>query len=185
MEHELQNTIELLERTPAALNALLRGLPETWTESNEGENTWSVRAVVAHLIHGEEEDWIPRVRVILRSGEALAFTLFDREGYMRYCKDKTLAQLLDELARGARKGAGEFARIEADCEGSEATRTAPVVWRRDIVGTAGDMGCARPDAPAPDFTHHGVPISGGSRTMGRVSGRDAVHRSQRGSVQRR
>ncbi len=104
MEHELQNTIELLERTPAALNALLRGLPETWTESNEGENTWSVRAVVAHLIHGEEEDWIPRVRVILRSGEALAFTLFDREGYMRYCKDKTLAQLLDELAQARAKG---------------------------------------------------------------------------------
>ena len=31
MEHNLQHTISLLTRTPAALNALLRDLPETWT----------------------------------------------------------------------------------------------------------------------------------------------------------
>jgi transcriptional repressor NrdR len=51
MKQDLENTIALLERTPAALDALLRGLPEMWTETNEGENTWSVRTVIAHLIH--------------------------------------------------------------------------------------------------------------------------------------
>jgi hypothetical protein len=31
MEHNLSDTISLLSRTPAALDALLRDLPETWT----------------------------------------------------------------------------------------------------------------------------------------------------------
>jgi len=42
MDHNLQDTIALLTRTPAALDALLRGLPPVWTETNEGEGTWSV-----------------------------------------------------------------------------------------------------------------------------------------------
>src|ERR1700731_4713036 len=37
MQHDLQQTMALLTRTPAALDALLRGLPETWTPRNEGE----------------------------------------------------------------------------------------------------------------------------------------------------
>lgn len=35
-EHNLQDTISLLARTPAVLNSLLRDLPETWTLRNEG-----------------------------------------------------------------------------------------------------------------------------------------------------
>ena len=53
METNLENTIAVLERTPAALDALLRGLPEMWTQRNEGENTWCAAEVVGHLIHGE------------------------------------------------------------------------------------------------------------------------------------
>ena len=37
MEHNLEQTIVLLSRTPVALNALVRDLPETWTLRNEGE----------------------------------------------------------------------------------------------------------------------------------------------------
>jgi hypothetical protein len=104
MEQNLENTIALLERTPAALDALLRGLPEMWTETNEGEHTWSVRTVVAHLIHEEDENWIPRARVILESGEAQAFAPVDREGHARYSQGKTLEQLLDEFAQARAKG---------------------------------------------------------------------------------
>ncbi len=53
MGHDLENSIALLKRTPAALDTLLRDLPEPWTLRNEGENTWSVFDVVGHLIHGE------------------------------------------------------------------------------------------------------------------------------------
>jgi hypothetical protein len=56
MEQNLPQTISLLTCTPAALHALLRDLPETWTLRKEGENTWSAFDVVGHLIHGERTD---------------------------------------------------------------------------------------------------------------------------------
>src|SRR5215472_12151190 len=58
MQHNLSHTIALLTRTPAALNAFLRDLPEAWTFCNEGGNTWSAFDVVGHLIHGERTDWM-------------------------------------------------------------------------------------------------------------------------------
>jgi len=108
MRFELENMIALLERTPVALDALLRGLPEVWTETNEGGNAWSVRTVIAHLIHGEEEDWMPRTLQILKSGETHPFAPFDREAHIRYGKGKTLSQLLDEFAKARAKSLDEL-----------------------------------------------------------------------------
>ena len=116
MEQNLENTIALLERTPGTLSALLRGLPEIWTDRNEGENTWSVRTVTAHLIHAEDEDWIPRAQVILKSGEDGVFAPFDRGGHMRYSGGKTLAQLLDEFAQARTKGLGELRALNLTAE---------------------------------------------------------------------
>lgn len=99
MEANLQQTISLLDHTPAALNALLRDLPEAWTFRNEGENTWNAFEVIGHLNHAERADWIPRVNTILQFGEGRAFEPFNREGHAREIQGKTLAQLLDEFAR--------------------------------------------------------------------------------------
>jgi DinB superfamily len=99
MEFNLPQTISLLTRTPATLNALLRDLPEVWTLPNEGENTWSAFDVVGHLIHGERTDWMPRARMILQFGESKPFVPFDRWGQERGSEGKSLAQLLDEFAR--------------------------------------------------------------------------------------
>ncbi len=99
MEHNLSHTISLLTRTPAALNALLRDLPETWTFRNEGESTWSAFDVVGHLIHGERTDWMPRAKIVLQFGETKAFEPFDRGGHVRESQAKSLGQLLDEFAR--------------------------------------------------------------------------------------
>jgi len=98
-EHNLQNTISLLTRTPATLDALLRNLPETWTLQNEGENTWSAFDVVGHLIHCERTDWMPRAKIVLQFGETQPFGPFDRWGHVSECQGKSLAQLLDEFAR--------------------------------------------------------------------------------------
>jgi len=98
-EHNLQHTISLLTRTPAALDALLRELPEAWTFSNEGENTWSAFDVVGHLIHGERTDWMVRTKVILQFGESQPFERFDRWAQVRESQGKSLGQLLDEFAR--------------------------------------------------------------------------------------
>jgi len=98
MQHNLPHTIALLTHTPAALDALLRDLPESWTLRNEGESTWSAFDVVGHLIHGERTDWMPRAKMILEFGETRAFEPFDRWGQERHTKGKSLPQLLDEFA---------------------------------------------------------------------------------------
>ena len=98
MEHNLPHTISLLNRTPAALNALLRDLPEEWTFRNEGENTWSAFDVVGHLIHGERTDWMSRARMVLQFGETKAFEPFDRGAQVRESQSKSLPQLLDEFS---------------------------------------------------------------------------------------
>ena len=99
MQHNLQDTLALLARTPAVLNGLLRDLPETWTLCNEGEKTWSAFDIVGHLIHGERTDWMPRAKMILQFGETKAFEPFDRLAQERESQGQSLAQLLDEFAR--------------------------------------------------------------------------------------
>jgi len=99
MEFQLGQATEILRRTPATLNALLRYLPEEWTLSTEGPESWSPFDVVGHLIHGEEADWIPRARVILGHGEARAFEPFDRFAMFEASKGKTLDELLDRFGQ--------------------------------------------------------------------------------------
>jgi len=99
MEQNLEHTVALLSRTPAALNALLRNLPEVWTLRNEGENTWCVFDVIGHLIHAERTDFMQRAKMVLQFGETRAFEPFDRWAQARESEGQSLAQLLDEFAR--------------------------------------------------------------------------------------
>ena len=96
MTHDLEETIALLARMPAALDALLRGLPDTWTSRNEGENTWDARGIVGHLIHGERTDWMPRTRHVLQFGDTRPFEPFDRLGHQ--AENRSLNELLDDFA---------------------------------------------------------------------------------------
>jgi len=116
MEHNLEHTIALLTCTPAALNALLRDLPEAWTLRNEGEKTWSVFDVVGHLIYAERMNWIPRARMLLQFGESRAFEPFDRTGYVRESQGKSLGQLLDEFARVRSESLGELRALNLQPE---------------------------------------------------------------------
>jgi len=98
-EFSLAEAIALLTRTPATLNALLRGLPDIWARSSEGNGTWCAFDIVGHLIVGERTDWMPRVRVLLENGEARPFDPFDRFAQAKESQGKSLEQLLDEFAR--------------------------------------------------------------------------------------
>lgn len=74
----IDEVLAVLARTPRVLDVQLRGLPEPWTEANEGEGTWNARNVLGHLISGEDHDWIPRARIILEGGGPFApFNRFD------------------------------------------------------------------------------------------------------------
>ncbi len=96
---DLDNTVALLANTPAALNSLLRDLPEAWTCCHEGENTWSAFDVVGHLIHTERTAWMPRVKSVLQFGATRAFNPVDRFAQIEENRGKSLPQLLDKFAR--------------------------------------------------------------------------------------
>ncbi|NMH89147.1 DinB family protein [Flavivirga algicola] len=98
MTYNLDQALEILERTPNTLNIMLLGLSDEWIYNNEGDNTWSAFDVVGHLIHGEKTDWIVRIQIILSDSSNKVFESFDRFAQFGNSKDKTLQQLLKEFS---------------------------------------------------------------------------------------
>lgn len=128
--------IEILERTPATLRAMLEGLSPAWTSATEGPDTWSPYDVVGHLIHGERTDWMARVGIILKDGGTLA--TFDRFAQFRENEGRSLARLLDDFA-AARKDSLQQLRAlqltEADLDRTGIHPKFGVVTLRQLLAT--------------------------------------------------
>jgi hypothetical protein len=117
---DLEEAVAVLERTPAALDALLRGLPEAWTRADEGPDSFTPFDVVGHLVDGEETDWMTRARLIRAGGPDARFAPYDRFRHRTRNVGRTLESLLDEFAtlragnlaelRGWGLAAGDLAR---------------------------------------------------------------------------
>jgi len=98
MGFDLEGSGQILARTPRLLRTLLEGLPDELVRADYGPGTWSPHEVVGHLIHGDLTDWLPRARLVLERGEAVAFEPFDRAGHAALCREKSLGELLDYFA---------------------------------------------------------------------------------------
>ncbi|WP_417897839.1 DinB family protein [Bacillus haimaensis] len=98
MLFNLKEAIEILERTPKTLEAMLSGLTSDWLQSNEGEDTWNVAEVVDHLIECDKTNWIPRMESILNDEEMKHFPPFDRFSLLNGQESKTIKQALQEFA---------------------------------------------------------------------------------------
>jgi hypothetical protein len=112
MEFQLDHAKEILMRTPATLNSLLRHLPDEWANSNEGPESWSPFDVMGHLIHAEEADWIPRARAILEYGEKRTFEPFDRFAMFEKSRGKSLGDLLDRFGRLRAESLKELEKLD-------------------------------------------------------------------------
>jgi hypothetical protein len=99
MTFNLEETLELLSRTPAVLNALLSGLADNWIKHNEGGETWNPYDVVGHLIVAERTNWLPRTKMILHEGESCSFEPFNRVAMFETSQGKALEELLEEFSR--------------------------------------------------------------------------------------
>jgi hypothetical protein len=97
-EFDLDESLPVLERTPAVLRSLLADLPEAWITAREGEGSWSPFDVLGHLIHGERTDWIPRAELILTQGETATFPTFDRFAMFEASLGRSPGELLDTFA---------------------------------------------------------------------------------------
>jgi len=94
----IEKSLEILERTPAALNSLLQNISPGWTSVNEGDETWSVYDIIGHFIHGEKTDWMVRANIILSDKADKSFEPFDRFAQFRNSNGKSLTELLNEFA---------------------------------------------------------------------------------------
>lgn len=117
----LPEALQILERTPATLRALLTGVSDGWLAAREGPDTWSPVEVVAHLADLEEVDWMTRAGMILDQGEGTPFPSIDRVRFRAALRDQTLAQLLDAFAE--RRGANLRALRERRLGAEHLTRT--------------------------------------------------------------
>ncbi len=97
MQFDLDSAIQVLERTPDTVRALLSGLDQKWVTANEGEGTFSAFDIVGHLIDGEETDWIVRARIILSRDANARFEPYDRFRHYERNRGRTLTSLLDEF----------------------------------------------------------------------------------------
>lgn len=99
MRFDLDHALAVLSRTPSLVRTLVADLPAEWTERDEGAETWSAKEVVAHLVFGERTDWIPRLRILLRDGEARPFDPFDQRGHASLMREHDVAGLVELFAR--------------------------------------------------------------------------------------
>src|SRR6187549_1391694 len=94
---EVSTVISILTRTPDVIKGLVADLDETWLHAREEEGTWSPHEIVAHLIFGEQTDWIPRMQIILSDNEDKTFTPFDRDGHFQIAAGRSIESLLHQF----------------------------------------------------------------------------------------
>ncbi|RSD29046.1 DinB family protein [Mesobacillus subterraneus] len=93
----LNEVIEILERTPRTLESFLSGLSDGWLTANEGEGTWNASEVIGHLIDGERYNWIPRLQIILSDNTEKTFPVFDRFSHLQQYADWSIEEKLNEF----------------------------------------------------------------------------------------
>ncbi len=138
MEYAVAKSIEILERTPAVLTALLAGLSDEWVMNNEGPETFSPYDVIGHLIHGEKTDWTVRAKMILEFGNTKTFEKWDRFAQFEESKGKSLPQLLDEFAVVRKENINWFSSLnltEADLDRSGMHPVLEAVTLRNLLAT--------------------------------------------------
>ncbi|UOE95799.1 DinB family protein [Alkalihalobacillus sp. LMS39] len=97
MNFSLPEAIEVLERTPKTLEALLSGLSTAWLTCREGEKTWNAKEVVEHFIYAEKQNWIPRLQTILEQTENKAFPPFDRFAHLQQASGSKMEERITEF----------------------------------------------------------------------------------------
>jgi hypothetical protein len=93
---EVESAVDVLNRTPKVVRAMLTGLTDAWTGGGS-ETNWAPFDIVGHLVHGEQTDWIPRAEIILEHGHEKTFTPFDRLAQFEMSVGKSLSDLIDEF----------------------------------------------------------------------------------------
>lgn len=137
MQFNLQKSIPILERTPSVIRLLLSGLDDEWTANNEGPETWSPYDVVGHLVHGEHNDWITRIKITMNN-DGGKYVPFNRTAMFEESKGKSLAQLLDEFETARKHNLQELEQLNITENDLDKTAVHPsfgIVTLRQLLST--------------------------------------------------
>lgn len=119
--------IDVLRRTPATLDALLRGADDALLRTNEGPDTFSPFDVVGHLVDGEETDWMVRARIIIGQGADRTFAPYDRFRHRTRNVGRSIDALLDEFASLRAANLAELEAWQLDARRLALTATHPAL----------------------------------------------------------
>lgn len=111
---DLGSVITQLGATPAVLEGLLKGQPESRVTRRYGPESFSPYHVVGHLIIGERHDWVPRIRHILAHGDAKPFEPFGHESTIDPSSGRPMGELLEEFARLRREGLKTLGELDLE-----------------------------------------------------------------------
>lgn len=126
MEFSLDKSLEILSNTPVVVSSLLQNLSDDWINHNEGENTWTVKEVLAHFIVCEEINWMPRIRLILDNPESV-FAPMDMQVHFELTKKHSLSELLVQFDQLRSDGIHELKAYELQEKDFLKTATHPVI----------------------------------------------------------
>jgi hypothetical protein len=98
MKLTLEQAIESLARTPRVLDSLLRDRSEAWLTCRIAPEAFSAIDVVGHLILADTTNWMPRLRTIRDTRDAVAVGPFDRFAFRQIVAGKAMSELLAEFA---------------------------------------------------------------------------------------
>jgi hypothetical protein len=73
MTFDLAEARAALERGPAVLRDLVSGVAVEWLAARPTAEDWDAHAVICHLVHVEESDWLVRARMIVEVGPGTPF----------------------------------------------------------------------------------------------------------------
>jgi len=136
LHFNLNEAIEVLERTPQTLARLLSGLSGGWLHCREGEDTWSPYEVIGHLAEAERTNWIPRLETILQDGERKPFPPFDRYAHLSESPDLPIDGKLQVFQELRERSLARLSELLPSDPRLEATGTHPAfgpVKARELV----------------------------------------------------
>jgi hypothetical protein len=112
MKFEIETSIVLLRKTPGILRDLLSGLPPEWTINSEGGQSWSPKEILAHLLFGEQTDWMPRVMLVLSEREDKRFEPFDMNGHEELSRTLSLGALMGAFEQARTNGLDKLEKLQ-------------------------------------------------------------------------
>lgn len=108
MQFNINQWLEVLKNTPEVVFAMLHNLSEEWISQNEGENTWTAKEVLAHLVLCEETNWLLRARIILSDNRDKTFDLIDMTAHLEIARNQSLQELLHKFRELRKTGVEEL-----------------------------------------------------------------------------